>query len=273
VQDPATDTLAVDLEGQIVRTQSGEPALRPGGHGALLGNLASCGGDVVLIKNIDNVLPERGQVLAVLWQRLLTGVLVQLEREAHALLEALEDAGGADAALERAQEFLTGAFGVPPAPRSRRATRHAYRAWLRDHLHRPLRVCGMVQNQGEPGGGPFWASSGRGAVRPQIVEASQVGPSPAQRAILRSATHFNPVNLVCGLRDHRGRPFELSRFVDDQAAFVSRKFSGGKEIQVLEWPGLWNGAMAEWNTVFVEVPGATFAPVKTVFDLLRPEHQ
>jgi hypothetical protein len=131
----------------------------------------------------------------------------------------------------------------------------------------------MVRNQGEPGGGPFWASSGRGEIRPQIVEAAQVGPDPRQRAILRSATHFNPVNLVCSLRDRRGRPFDLSRFVDPRTAFVSRKLSGGTGIKVLEWPGLWNGAMATWNTAFVEVPGETFAPVKTVFDLLRPEHQ
>lgn len=273
VQDPATDTLAVDLEGNLLRTAAGEPALRPGGHGALLANLAGLGADVVLIKNIDNILPAASQSLVIRWQRLLVGVLVDLERQAHAHARALESDEVADGQIEEAHEFLARNLGEPRVASPVLASRRARLTRLRDRLSRPMRVCGMVPNEGEPGGGPFWVRDSKGEVHPQIVEASQVGADPAQQAILRSATHFNPVNLACSLKDHRGRAFDLARFVDPATAFVSVKASGGNRIKVLEWPGLWNGAMAGWNTVFVEVPLATFAPVKTVLDLLRPEHR
>ena len=222
-QAPSTDTVAIDEAGRLFRDSEGRLLFRPGGHGALLKNLAESGGDVVLVKNIDNVVPDDLRAPTLLWKRLLAGVLVRLERA------------------------------------STRA--------------RPLRVCGVVRNEGEPGGGPFWIDGPRGETR-QIVESAQVDlANPAQAAIFRSATHFNPVDLACSLRDASGRPFDLPRFVDERAVFIAKKTHEGRTLFALERPGLWNGAMALWETVFVEVPKETFAPVKTVLDLLRPEHQ
>jgi hypothetical protein len=229
VQKPATDTVAVDLDGRPVRGDDASLLFRPAGHGALhanLGDLASAGGDLLYLKNIDNVVPDARRGPTLLWARLLTGLL----------LRALEEEGAA--------------------------------------LDRPVRVCGMVRNTGEPGGGPFWVRADDGSLSLQIVESAQVDPgSAAQQAILRSATHFNPVFLVCALRDPRGKPFDLDRFTDPDAVIVTRKSSGGADLLALERPGLWNGAMARWRTLFVEVPGEVFTPVKSVNDLLRPEHQ
>jgi hypothetical protein len=222
-QSPSTDTVALDGSGRLFRDAEGRILFRPGGHGALLKNLQESGGDVVLVKNIDNVVPDARRATTILWKRLLSGLLVQIERT------------------------------------SRR--------------DRPLRVAGVVRNEGEPGGGPFWAAGPGGESR-QIVESAQVNlADPAQAAIWGAATHFNPVDLACSLRDAAGRPFELSRFVDERAVFVAKKNHEGRALLALERPGLWNGAMAHWETVFVEVPKETFAPVKTILDLLRPEHQ
>jgi len=225
-QAPSTDTIACGADGELFRKASGALLFRPGGHGALLKNLSDVarrGGDVVLVKNIDNVVPDARRGPTLLWKRLLTGLLMQIER------------------------------GSP--------------------RHRPIRVCGVVRNEGEPGGGPFWVS-GPGGESVQIVESAQVDlKDAAQARIWNSATHFNPVDLACSLRDGAGKPFELSRFVDEDAVFVAEKTHDGKPLKALERPGLWNGAMAFWETVFVEVPKETFAPVKTVLDLLRPEHR
>lgn len=263
-QDPATDTIAGALEGGPFRTDEGELLFRPGGHGALLRNLGELGADLVVVKNIDNILPERRRLLAVRWHQLLTGVLVDVQRQAWRLLAALRARPG-DAVRAEAAAL---------ARRLGHAADEATPAELAAFLDRPLRVCGMVRNEGEPGGGPFWVADERGVPRPQIVEASQVDPDdPRQQAILRRATHFNPVALVCAVRDAEARPYDLTRFVDPRAVFVARKSHQGRPLLALERPGLWNGAMARWSTLFVEVPAATFAPVKTVFDLLRPEHQ
>jgi Domain of unknown function (DUF4301) len=222
-QAPSTDTVAIDEEGRLFRDSEGRLLFRPGGHGALLKNLAETEGDVVLVKNIDNIVPDDLRAPTVLWKRLLSGLLVRIERT---------------------------------SPRDR-----------------PLRACGVVRNEGEPGGGPFWVE-GPGGESCQIVESAQADPaSPAQAAIWRAATHFNPVDLACSLRDSSDRPFDLSRFVDERAVFIARKTHEGRTLFALERPGLWNGAMASWETVFVEVPKETFAPVKTALDLLRPEHQ
>jgi len=208
----------------LARTVTGELLLRPAGHGALLGNLAATRGDLVLIKNIDNVLPEVEHAEVARWKLALVGLLVEHERRS-------------------------------PARR------------------RPLRVCGVVPNTGEPGGGPFWVRDASGEARLQIVESSQVDHAdPAQEAAWKGSSHFNPVDLAVALRAGDGRAFELERFVDPAAALVSRKSDGGRELVVLERPGLWNGAMAGWETLFVEVPGSSFAPVKSVLDLARPEH-
>lgn len=227
-QDPATDTLAGDPAGGPFRTDEGELLFRPGGHGALLANLqalASAGADVVAVRNVDNVVPERRRESVVSWQRVLVGRLVELEREAAA--------AGDD---------------------------------------RPRRVCGVVRNLGEPGGGPFWALGPNGETSLQIVESAQVSKEASQQAILKSATHFNPVDLVLSLRRRDGTPCDLPAFVDPATVFLAKKTHQGRDLLALERPGLWNGAMAGWRTVFVEVPAETFAPVKTVLDLLRPDH-
>jgi hypothetical protein len=271
VQHPSTDTLAVDALDQPFRLADGSLLFRPGGHGALLRNLARLEADLVYVKNIDNVVPDSRLDLVALWKRLLGGLLVSLESRAHALLGALEAPGCPGSVLEETASFVRTAFGIPaPAADSHEGLCRV----LRRQLDRPIRVCGVVRNQGEPGGGPFWVEGSGGEVTAQIVESSQVDASDsAQKRIWSSSTHFNPVDLVLALRDRAGRPYDLERFVDPSTVFISRKSKDGRELKALELPGLWNGAMAGWNTAFVEVPGATFAPVKTVLDLLRPEHQ
>lgn len=264
VQEPYTDTIAVDLDNRPFRQDSGELLLRPGGHGALIDNLARLGGDVVYVKNIDNVVGDARRGPTILWKRLLGGLALELEAQARALEARL--AAGEAAALPAALELARGFGATPPAG--------ADVAWALARLRRPLRVCGVVRNQGEPGGGPFWVQDPDGTVSPQIVESAQVDLGvAAQQGIFAGSTHFNPVDLVCCLRDGGGRPYALADFVDPSAVFLAKKSHQGRELRALELPGLWNGAMARWNTVFVEVPAETFAPVKTVLDLLRPEHQ
>jgi hypothetical protein len=224
-QHPATDTVAAAIGGGPFRGVGGELVFRPAGHGALLRNLAETRGDLVFLKNIDNVAIDPLKADSARWSAALLGLADELASDSR---------------------------------------------WAGD---RPVRVCGMVPNTGEPGGGPFWVRGADGTVTCQVVESAQVAPDPAQRAIMQRATHFNPVFIACALRDRNGRPWDLERFVDPHTAIVTRKSAGGRELLALERPGLWNGAMAGWHTVFVEVPLAVFNPVKTVFDLLRPEHQ
>jgi hypothetical protein len=272
-QHPATDTLAVDGENRPFRDSTGHLVFRPGGHGALLENLQQLQGDLVYIKNIDNVVPDRLKDPTILWKKILGGLLVDLQGEIHRHLGTLRQNSGQGAlahALQFAQERLGLTFppGIQALPEDL-ARDHLVRA-----LDRPVRVCGVVQNQGEPGGAPFWIQKADGSLSLQIVEKAQVDlADPEQRAIWETATHFNPVDLVCAIRDDQGLPFDLAKYVDHEAVFISRKSLEGRELKALELPGLWNGAMARWLTVFVEVPISTFNPVKTVFDLLRPEHQ
>lgn len=268
-QNPSTDTLALDDAGNAVRESDGSLHFRPGGHGALLSCLSEMGGDVVFLKNIDNVVTEKGLETLVKWKRLLAGKLAEVESATHGWCRRLDDAYSPSAARE-ALAFLEKTFtrDLPDDPDLVRPD------VVSSLLRRPIRVCGMVPNSGEPGGGPFWVADRDGVASAQIVEASQIDlDDPAQRAVVRAATHFNPVDLVVSLRDFRGHAFDLRKYVDPDAVFVSRKSIGGHPIRALEHPGLWNGAMARWHTLFVEVPADTFAPVKTVLDLLRPEHQ
>ncbi len=271
VQKPSTDTLAADGAGAPFRDREGGLLFRPGGHGSLIENLNELDGDVVLVKNIDNIQPDRLRPPTELWKKLLAGRLLKLQDEAFVHRARLRSSRVRREWIEEAAEFVAGRFGQPaPAGAAARETRE----FLIARLDRPLRVCGVVRNTGEPGGGPFWVRGSDGAVTLQIVEGAQIDKSsPAQRAILASSTHFNPVDLACGLRDEAGNPFDLHRFIDPEAVIVARKSHEGRELLALERPGLWNGAMAGWNTVFVEVPPETFTPVKTVLDLLRPEHQ
>jgi len=273
-QRHSTDTLAVDPENRPFRLADGSLLFRPGGHGALLDNLNALGRegwDLVLLKNIDNVVPDARKPLVHLWKRLLGGCLISLRERIFGLLDRLENSDPGDSVLAEAAELLAKDLS---RPLPERIAGEAGRQILIDALDRPLRVCGVVRNQGEPGGGPFWVESSLGEVSPQIVEISQIdAKDPEQRAVLEASTHFNPMDIACVLRDRRGRPYDLQRYVDPSTVFIAEKSHEGRPLKALERPGLWNGAMAGWNSVFVEVPDATFAPVKTVFDLLRPEHQ
>jgi hypothetical protein len=277
VQKPSTDTLALDDDGRPARDAEGKLRFRPGGHGALIENLNDLAGDLVLVRNIDNVRPENALPLCSHWKRALVGHAVRLQRELFRHLERLRGTEPAAEHLEPALAFARAELCLDVGDVPQTATPEGLRVavgLLRRALTRPLRVCGVVRNTGEPGGGPFWARDARGRVGLQIVETSQVDPSDdGQQRILRSSTHFNPVDLVCAVRDDRGDPFDLTRHVDPEAVIVARKSAAGRGLWALERPGLWNGAMADWITVFVEVPIGTFAPVKSVVDLLRPEHQ
>jgi hypothetical protein len=269
-QSPATDTLATDEEGRPFRRSDGGLLFRPAGHGALIDNLKSLGGDLVLIKNIDNVVPDRLKPPTFVWSRILVGMLAEIERDGHDWVRRLE-AGASAADLDAAEAFVSRTFeeGRPPAPGTgdRRAT-------LLRTLARPIRICAMVRNTGEPGGGPYFVAGPGGARTRQIVESVQVRMSDSVQAkIFAGATHFNPVFIACALRDAHGRPYDLGKFVDPSAVITTRKSAEGRPLLALERPGLWNGAMADWNTVFVEAPAEIFNPVKTVLDLLRPEHQ
>lgn len=261
VQKPSTDTIAVDPQNRPFRTGDGRLLFRPAGHGALIENLNEIDADLIFIKNIDNVTTDARRGDTVLYKKALAGILLGLQAQAATHLQAL-DAGTAD--LEAVRTFIVEELctTLPPAADAR---------LLRTILDRPIRVCGMVRNQGEPGGGPFWVRGSDGTESLQIAESSQI--APADLPLMQQATHFNPVDLVCGVCGADGRKFDLRAFVDPSAGFISLKSSEGRELRAQELPGLWNGAMARWNTVFVDVPVSTFSPVKVVQDLLRPEHR
>ena len=266
-QKSSTDTVAVDLDNRPLRGPDGGLLFRPGGHGALIENLNDLQGDLVVIKTVDNIQPDHLRTQSVEWLRLLSGHLVALQDALFAHRAALAGGSPSAAHVTAAGRFAREVLGAT-------VTRDASAATLCEALDRPLRVCGMVRNTGEPGGGPFWVREADGRCTRQIVESAQVDRTNAgQRAVFAAATHFNPVVLACAVRDWRGRPFELREFVDPSAVFIARKSKDGRELKALERPGLWNGAMARWHTVFVELPDTTFTPVKTVNDLLRPAHQ
>lgn len=268
IQDPATDTLSLGPDDAPLRDSDGRLLLRPGGHGALLSNLANVEGDLLLIRNIDNVVPEKRQTDNLLWDRLLGGLLLELVDARRALLDLLRRTPDDPAVRRWATAFLRSELGMTLPGGELDAGQLAVL------LDRPLRVCGMVRNSGEPGGGPFWVRGTDGVLSRQIVEAAQVNrDDPQQAAVFAAATHFNPVDVACNLRDSRGYPYDLPAFIDDEAAIVTEKVQNGQPVRVLERPGLWNGGMAGWHTIFVELPETTFNPVKTVFDLLRPAHQ
>jgi hypothetical protein len=274
IQSESTDTVAVDLENNPFRDRNGQLLFRPGGHGALLYNLDGIDGDIVFIKNIDNIVPDRLKGTTVLYKKILGGCLVGLQRKLFGHLKALSERAAGESAIGASARFATDRLNCAMPPGFEGRTLEERRQVLIGMLDRPLRVCGMVKNQGEPGGGPFWVAGKNGGNSLQIVEEVQVDKGKGNQAALwASSTHFNPVDLVCGIRDFRGRKFDLERFVDHEQVFISTKSHEGCDIKALELPGLWNGSMAHWHTVFVEVPVETFNPVKTVEDLLRPAHQ
>ncbi len=270
-QRPDTDTLAATLDNQPFREPDGSLSFRPGGHGALLANLNDLGADIVFIRNIDNVAVDGGA--AIRGRKALAGLLAELQARVSEYLDGLRPEA-APSFVEEAQHFLHATLSVAPPEGLTRVPAAERIRFLRETLDRPLRVCGMVPAAGEPGGGPFWVRGSNGTCSLQIVESTQVDmEDPRQRDAFAASTHFNPVDLVCGVRDHSGACFDLTRFSDPRSAFISTKSSRGRRLKALEHPGLWNGGMARWNTVFVELPPETFTPVKTVLDLLRPEHQ
>ena len=266
-QKPSTDTIAANPDNTPFRESDGSLLFRPGGHGALIENLNEIDADVIFIKNIDNVVPDRLKPETVEWKQIIAGVLVTLQQKAFAYLRQL-DAGATDEQLAEIAQFVEKCLCVDPKDNKVDAD------YLRSKLDRPMRVCGVVKNVGEPGGGPFLTYNQDGTVSLQILESSQIDTKNEEYIkMFTQGTHFNPVDLVCAVRDYKGKPYDLPKFVDKSTGFISSKSKSGKELKALELPGLWNGAMSNWSTVFVEVPLGTFNPVKTVNDLLREQHQ
>lgn len=266
VQNPATDTIAVDMNNSPVIDEQGELIFRPAGHGALLENLNAIDSDILFIKNIDNVTTEKYLHDTVRYKKVLGGYLISVRNQINEILSELENRNLDINRINEIKQFCRDKLGIE-------IKEETDTELLMQILNRPVRVCGVVKNEGEPGGGPFWVNR-HGKISKQIVESAQVDmSSDKQKEIWTSSTHFNPVDIVCSVRDYRGNKFDLEKFVDSDAGIITKKSVDGKEIKALELPGLWNGAMAEWITLFVEVPLITFNPVKTVFDLLKEEHQ
>lgn len=261
IQKSSTDTIAVTPDNEPFRTGDGELLFRPSGHGALLENLADLDADLIFVKTIDNVQPDHLKGATILYKKALGSMAMSLQEQIFAYIRSI-DRGDADP--EAVIAFIESNLGY-------RLGKSTNFDQLRDILNRPLRVCGMVRNEGEPGGGPFWIKELGGVQSLQIAESSQICED--QKNLMKEATHFNPVDLVCMPRDVNGQKFNLPDFRDPKTGFISEKSSEGRPLKAQELPGLWNGAMAHWNTMFVEVPISTFSPVKTIVDLLRPEHQ
>lgn len=271
-QKPSTDTIAADMDNQPFR-DNGKLLFRPGGHGALIENLNDLDADIIFIKNIDNVVPDRLKADTVLYKKLIAGVLVALQKQTFEYLELLDSGDYShDQVMEILQFVQKSLFCKNPETKNLEDSELAM--YLKKKLNRPMRVCGMVKNVGEPGGGPFLAYNSDGTISLQILESSQIDMNnAAAKEMFEKGTHFNPVDLVCAVRDYKGHKFDLVNYVDKATGFISYKSKNGKDLKALELPGLWNGAMSDWNTVFVEVPLSTFNPVKTVNDLLREQHQ
>ncbi|MCH5247964.1 MAG: DUF4301 family protein [Muribaculaceae bacterium] len=269
-QKPSTDTIAANEDGTPFR-ENGSLVFRPGGHGALISNLNDVDAEVVFIKNIDNVVPDSLREVTLKYKKILGGILVETHDHIIDFLEALESPNVDDTKIREIVSFLHGDLFIKfQEPESR----EELISFLKKKLNRPLRVCGMVRNEGEPGGGPFIAYNKDGSASPQILESTQIDPNNEEyKEMMKTATHFNPVDLVCYLKDPAGKSYNLPDYVDADTGFISSKSLHGKSLKALELPGLWNGAMSDWNTIFVEVPSETFNPVKTVNDLLRPAHQ
>ena len=261
VQSPATDTIAVNPDNTPFRTDDGKLLFRPAGHGALITNLDKLDADVIFVKNIDNVTTDERKPDTVTFKKVLAGELLRLQARSFELLRALERGEAVEA---EAEAFLHNELCC-------KLPEGASRELIVKTLDRPIRVCGMVKNEGEPGGGPFWVRDNEGREQLQIAESSQI--SKEDMHLMKEATHFNPVDLVCGVMRYDGTKYDLTKYTDPKTGFISSKSAGGRELRAQELPGLWNGAMANWNTLFVEVPISTFSPVKVVQDLLRPEHQ
>lgn len=272
-QKPSTDTVAANPDNSPFRNDDGTMLFRPGGHGALIENLNEIDADIIFVKNIDNVVPDRLKGETVEYKQLLAGVLVTLQEKAHRYLRQLDTGSYSHQDLEDIIRFVQRDLCCRRTDIKELEDADLV-IYLRSKLNRPIRVCGMVKNVGEPGGGPFLTYNADGTISAQILESSQIDKSNSDyMRMFKEGTHFNPVDLVCAVKDYKQRPFDLTKYVDKSTGFISSKSKNGKELKALELPGLWNGAMSDWNTVFVEVPLSTFNPVKTVNDLLREQHQ
>lgn len=272
-QDKSTDTIAVKANNEPFRNDDGRLVFRPGGHGALINNLNNLDADVVFIKNIDNVIQNHIQEIT-LYKKGLAGVLLQFQNQIFDILKTIENNTLEENDIPKIIDFLKKKLNIDIVDDVDKYTLNNKIEFIKNKLNRPIRVCGMVKNEGEPGGGPFWVRSYKGNVSLQIVESSQIEVNNKEQAdILAKSTHFNPVDLVCGIKNFKGIKFDLTQFIDHSTGFIVHKNNKGNDLKGYELPGLWNGAMAKWITVFVEVPLITFNPVKTVNDLLKPAHQ
>ncbi len=265
-QSASSDTIAVDMKNNPFREEDESILFRPGGHGALIENLNNINADVIFIKNIDNVVPDNIKDTTYQYKKALGGYLLQVQTDVFAALKTLED-DTSEADIGNIQSLAASiGINVPENVDTK--------SFLIEKLNRPVRICGMVKNEGEPGGGPFWVAQKDGSSSLQIIESSQIDmDQSSQKDIVANATHFNPVDLICGVKNYKGEKFDLSNFIDPETGFISYKSKSGKELKAQELPGLWNGAMANWITLFVEVPIITFNPVKTINDLLRDQHK
>lgn len=272
-QKPSTDTVAANPDFTPFRDDKGNIVFRPGGHGSLIENLGDIDSEVVFIKNIDNVVPENARQDTIRYKKILGGILMLTHDSIERYLKELK---AGNVSRNRLLEILTFVENILKTRREgiENLTDKELKEYLIAKLDRPLRVCGMVRNEGEPGGGPYLAYNQDGSYSPQILESTQIDTTNSESAAMMShATHFNPVDLVCYLRDANGDAYDLKKYIDNNTGFISHKSSNGRDLLALERPGLWNGAMSDWSTIFVEVPATTFNPVKTVNDLLRPIHQ
>jgi len=275
IQKPSTDTIAVDLDNKPFRNEDGSILFRPGGHGALIENLNELNADIIFVKNIDNVVPDRLKTETVNYKKALAGVLLDYREKIYEYIVKLKaETNQTDELLSKITTFLKKELCFIPCNEFLEMNNKKKADYLINKLNRPIRVCGMVKNEGEPGGGPFWAKNNDGSSSLHIVESSQIDlKNNEKQQIIEKSTHFNPVDLICGVKDYQGNKFELTKYVDANTGFISEKSKNGKDLKAMELPGLWNGAMSNWNTIFVEVPIITFNPVKVINDLLRPEHQ
>lgn len=272
-QNSTTDTIAVDTQNLPFRSDLGRLVFRPAGHGALIENLNNLDADIIFIKNIDNVIQNHIENIS-LYKKALGGVLIELQEQIFQFLNQIENDAIGEADINEIIYFIKQRLSLTIIDDFEKFTLANKIDYIREILHRPIRICGMVKNEGEPGGGPFWVRDFKGNVSLQIVETSQIDlKNPAQVRVLKSSTHFNPVDLVCAVKDFKGGKFDLNQFVDHDSGFIVEKNKNGRDLKAYELPGLWNGAMARWITLFIEVPLSTFNPVKTVNDLLKSAHQ
>jgi len=273
-QKESTDTIAVTSKNKPFREDDGSLHFRPSGHGSLIENLNDLDADIIFVKNIDNVVTYKYKEEVAKHKKILAGILLEVQKQAFKYFELLETEALKEDQLIEIAEFLVNKMNVKISSEFEKYSLKYQIEYLTEKLNRPIRVCGMVKNEGEPGGGPFWVKDESGNISLQIVESAQINKKNRnQKDILKNATHFNPVDLVCGIKNHKGEKFDLHKYVDHKTAFITMKTKTGKDIKALELPGLWNGSMANWNTIFVEVPLITFSPVKTVNDLLKAPHQ